>query len=182
MSLIDDTYFSIDVVIPSNDDSEIQAYIDRYEPEILKSLLGYELYKLVAAYNVLTSPQRIKDLVEGKEYEYNGMTIKWNGLINTEKISLIAYYVYYKWLEVNGTQVGSVGLTVPMQENSQPISHIADQARVWNEMLKYYGKLPSYFHIEQPYYESAYLFLTEHEDDYPEWEFNELDLKNRFGI
>jgi len=181
MSLIDTSYFIKDVNIPVGDNSNLGNDITKFEPEILKQLLGYELWKLVDAYNASTSPQRIKDLVEGKEYtvSYNSrdQLIKWNGLKNSNKISLIAYYVYFMWQTINTTTTSNVGVVGSVSENSIVVSPAQKMGSAWHNMRKLYG------HSGQSILEpSAYNFLTEYEDDYEEWIFNDIGMVNMFGL
>ena len=94
MSLIDATYFKNDINLPSETYGNLSGFIAKFEKELLIRLFGYGLYKLINAYNAETSPQRIKDIVVGKEFTDGDYTYKWNGLVNAEKVSIIAYYVY----------------------------------------------------------------------------------------
>ena len=177
MSLIDSTYFVFDINIPASDYSDLAAYITRYEKEIIEKLFGYELGALVIAYNVSTSPQRIKDIVEGKEYTVGDETIKWNGLANTDKISLLAYYVYYKYAKNKASQLTNLGQVRPVVENSA----IADPSQVlssaWHNLRRLYG-----YSGQNSLIPSAYNFLTEHESDYSEWVFTRLGSVNTFDL
>jgi len=185
VSLISSTYFQqIDILIPS-EQVDLSTLIARYEPEILKKLLGYELYDILNTYGSTgTGTARLDDLRDGKEYTLNGETVKWPGLINSEKRSLIAYYCYYKWLEITITGVGSAGLFIADMENSTKASHINNMMYAWSEMLRLYGYPKVYFDdlTDDPYKESAYNFLLANKSDYPEWTFEVLEPKNRFGI
>ena len=51
MSLIDQTYFNGTIAIPTSKYEPIQGLIDRYEPQLIIDLFGYELAKLVKAYD-----------------------------------------------------------------------------------------------------------------------------------
>jgi hypothetical protein len=169
MSLIDSTYFQLEINIPDSDYNDLSAYITRYEKEILIKLLGYELWKLVDAYDSSTSPQRIKDIVEGKEYELSdGELIKWNGLKNSDKISLIAYYVYYWYLRNNATSLQGIGVVKQKGENSNIANMNMKISAAWNRL--------------QELYYSAYEFLSENESDYEEWEFSNLGSVNNWDL
>lgn len=174
---IDETYFVNDIVLPDSAESNLENDIARYEPEILKELLGYELWGLT---NSETST-RMTELIEGKEYtvSYNGrdQTIKWNGLQNSELISLIAYYVYY-WVQRNNvTHTTSLGELTSKQENS--MIAIANQkiGNAWHRMRQLFG------YVGQNELEpSAYNFLKANEDTYEEWVFTDIGKVNQFGI
>jgi len=175
MSLIDKTYFVKDINIPDSDYNDLTAYITRYEKEILQKLLGYELWVLVEAYDVTTSPQRIKDIVEGKEYTVGEYTCKWNGLANDDLISLIAYYVFFYWLQSRSTVTGNVGELKLQSENSENASIVQKLVFAWTKLEQLAQG------VGYPY-DSLYSFLSENESDYPEWVFTELDNINVWGI
>ena len=175
MSLIDKTYFVKDINIPHSDYSDLDNYITRYEKEILIKLLGYELATLVLAYNSATSPQRIKDIVEGKEYTVGSYTVKWNGLKNTEKVSLIAYYVFYWWARNNATFTATTGEMKSVSEN-------AEAAKLTQRMSNAWSRLEELAQSTEYPYQSLYYFLIENESDYPEWEFTVLGNINGFDL
>lgn len=181
-NLTDQTYFdSYPIKLPDGENSSRTELIDRYEPEILKKLLGYELWKLVAAYDAGTSPQRIKDLVEGKEYTVNHegrvQTIKWNGLKNTEKESLITYYCYFFWQKNNASHTGNVGELTPKQQYSKIANGAEKAAHAWFLCRELYG-----FYGQDELEPSAFNFLTEFESEYPEWVFKKLGQVFANGI
>jgi len=173
MSLIDSTYFVKDINLPTGSAyTDIDSYITRYEKEILIKLLGYELWKLVDAYDPTTSDQRIKDLVEGKEWTYNDTLIKWNGFKNDDKVSLIAYYVYYWYVRNRNVNFQTTGTQKAKNENSVMASPVLSLTQAWTRLENLYQYDP----------ESAYFFLNENSDDYPEWDFTLLKSVNGFDL
>ena len=98
-NIIDSTYFTGEILLTNKDAlaTDLTQAINQYEKEILISLLGYKLYKLMSASPTV---EPYKSLIEGAEFDltFAGITqtLKWEGLKNSAKISLIAYYVYYK--------------------------------------------------------------------------------------
>lgn len=178
MSLIDKTYFSLDHAIPESDYSTITAHITKYEPEILKKALGYTLYKLMID-NAADEPY--KSLIEGKEYEiqYDGQThkVKWNGLKNEDKNSLIAYYVYYWWQRNQASLTIYTGEIKPMHENATNASLMQKISNAWTRLLELYG-YPEQDRL-QP---SLYNYLLENESDFPSWIFTELGSVNIFDL
>jgi len=177
MSLIDKTYFVHDINIPDDDYEALAPIITRYEKEILISLFGYALWKLINAYNSGTSPQRIKDIVEGKEYTVSGETIKWNGLQNTDKISLIAYYVFYWYLRNETTRTSTLGEVGSKNENAIPASPAQRLSGAWHRLRELYG-----FASQDSLIASAYNFMTEHESNYDEWVFTDIGTVNSFDV
>jgi len=182
MSIIDSDYFKQDINLPtSNANTDIDNVITLYEPRILEEVLGYELGQLVNDYVAVSSPQPILDLVEGKEYtiDYNGrtQTLKWNGLKNEIKVSLIAYYVYVMWQRNHASNTTNVGETASEVELSNRVSPAQKMGSAWykmRELLGYSGQ-----GITKP---SMYNFLKENESDYPELIFSDVGRMNMFGI
>lgn len=177
MSLIDSTYFVRDCFLPPGTYNDISASLTRYERDILIQILGYGLAKLVLAYDSSTSPQRIKDIVEGKEYSEGVFTVKWNGLKNTEKVSILAYYTYKEYVKNHSVDFQNTGTIASMVENGVNVGPgvlIQRASSNMRQLIGYYG--------QSLYAGSLYNFLTHHIADYPEWVFNEFHSENIFGI
>jgi len=178
MSLLDATYFArVDCGIPQGTYNTITETIARYERDFLIQCLGYDLYKLVAAYNSGTSPQRIKDIVEGKEYTEGDYTVKWNGLTNTDKVSPLAYYCLIQWIRDNAQNLQNVGGVEPMTENGTVISPAQMMQRAAVKMRELVG-----YPGQDIYAGSLYNFLLTYESTYPEWIFNECRPINAFDL
>lgn len=81
--------------------ADIQSYIDQYEREILIKGLGPALYQIVKdnyTGEILNeaAPIEVKDLVQGKTYEVDGLQVTWEGLT-----PLLGNYVFYKfWVQM----------------------------------------------------------------------------------
>jgi len=178
MSLIDYAYFVRDCNIPNPTatTTNLAAAITRYEPEILEYLLGYSLAKLVIAYSG-ASEQRIKDIVDGKEYLQGTYTVNWNGLKNSELVSLLAYYVYIEYLKDKTLSFQNVGVIESMVENGVnvgPSALIQRASLSLRELAGYYG--------QDVYAPSLFNFLRAYESTYPELIWKEYKLVNAFGI
>ena len=144
--LIDIDYFKGALNIPNiekDTDSFNQNYIGLYEPEILTQLLGNDLYQQVLANYDTNTDDKWRDLVEGKTYivTISGIdySVKWNGLINSEQISLIAYYVYYKYVDINFQQLTGLGVGAQAMENATIIDPNKKLVWSWNECRKLSG-------------------------------------------
>jgi len=192
MSLIDDSYLIKEINIPANDDDTIQSYIDRYEPDVVFDLFGYELGTEVLAFdteNPGSSTQRIQDIVVGKEYTVDGsncgfinpsgndIAVKWNGLINAEKKSLNAYWVFYWFCRENESTVTNVGGAASNMENAKNVGFGAKAYKAYFDMIKLYGQVSQPGNIP-----SCYNFMYEHKDTYPEWVFQIKEQVNFMGI
>lgn len=203
MAFIDSTYFKGEIAIPgASSETALTTAITQYEKEILIKLLGYKLYSLLEADLVNDAPvtQKYIDLVNGKEFtlSYNGADhlVKWEGLINTAKESLLAYYVYYKYVERNITSFYGTGVSqTNTQEGWQRVSPESKMINAWERIRELYGKIPPQY---KRYYNrpvlgaevpgvlelsgSAYNFLLTNIADYPDWVFTPLWNMNQFGI
>jgi hypothetical protein len=116
-NLIDITYFVNDISLPvDTQTAQINAKIRMYEPIILTDVLGYDLYK-----KMLAGPtdQKYLDLINGKEYKAEGVYYNWRGLVNANKDSLIAYYVWIKFVQADKGYVSGSGVKQLETENSK---------------------------------------------------------------
>lgn len=183
MSLIDSIYFTELIAVPTSKyGNDIDTYITRYEEEILTDLLGYSLYSDFVDGLAAPSPdQKWLDLRDGKTYEidYNGETrkVKWNGLINSNKVSLIAFYVFCMYKEVNQTITTNIGGVDPKAENAQRVIEADKFSESWRRFLDLYGR-----DSDSELKPTAYNFLNEFEDDYSNWEFTSKGTVNTFDI
>ena len=193
---IDSTYFVGEINIPqASTDAQLTQAIAQYEKEILIQLLGYPLYSLLIddCTNYVPATQKYIDLVNGADFThaYGGdeVTLHWNGLKNTELQSLIAYYVFYKYVERDVTRLYPVGVSMSKEGNDfLRVSPVNKLCAAWERMRELYGKLPSRFSSPfVPSYAynsdaSAYNFLLANIDDYPDWKFTPQRMINAFGI
>ena len=199
-NLIDDTYFIGDITIPNVNSSDVNDTLDHditiYEKEILIKLLGYPLYKLMTTTPTL-SP--FKELIEGEEFsfELDGDTIdvKWEGLQNNNKISLISYFVYYKHREKTNKLSTGIGELLSNSENGIRMSPVQKLVNAWNRMLELYGEIEeeqlvfngiskrdntTYVHLDDS--PSAYNYLLAKIDVFPTWIFTQIPDINEFGF
>lgn len=144
-NLIDNTYFIIDISLPVDEISaELTSYITRFEKEILISSLGYDLYNQFATALAGTPDQKWVDLRDGKTYVVDGITKKWDGFINTDKKSLIAYYVYFQYLRYSSSYMATSGVKVSNSENSINISPIIKQVDAYNSCVDMVNELDEF--------------------------------------
>jgi len=191
--LIDVDYFKGALQIP-NLDKDTTAfennYITPYEKEILVRLLGYDLYNQLITNYVSGTPSVWVDLVEGADFTVTkdtvDYTVHWNGLINTEEISLIAYYVYFNYVQQNYQQLTGLGVGSQNMENSQ-IVH-PNQKLVWsnNECVKLagtYNCITTGENLTSDSLEpSLFNFILNNLTDYPNWYYTPLETINILGI
>ena len=166
--LIDESYFdNPEIAIPSGSYDTRAEFIDRYEPKILEQLFGYELAKEIAAYTV-ASDQRIKDIVEGKEFTYGGILLNWVGLQNNNKVSIIAYYVYYWWQRQNISKTNTNTEIKVVSENSVPVTPVQKLSSAWTEYENQQIML--------------FAFMGVNKLDYPDWRGEPLGNINGFDL
>lgn len=202
-NLINEDYFVRDISIPTGTPDEVarlDSEIEKYEKEVLLKVLGYDLY-----YEFINNPieQRFLDIRNGKEFVFDlcGKTIKrkYVGLTNSQKESLIAYYVYFYITRDRVSFTSSTGEINPDNENSNQISPYGKMVSAWNNyvemagdltctryndpyFLDYFYKLEisSYMHVND--HPSLYNFLLANKEVYPEWEFDPCEKISIFGI
>jgi len=186
MSLIDSTYFIREINLPDNSlTSDMSYFITQYEKEVLIKLLGYESYVLLKAAIDDGSPgyggtDKWVWLIKGHEYEveYGGtQTIKWNGLVNTDLVSFLAYYIYYQWMKFHVSDTTSVGESITEKENALGISPSHKMVSAWNNFIDLYGQVGD--PVIKP---SAYNFLHKYESDYDKWIFTPMEKINILSI
>ena len=204
-NLIDTTYFIEEIEIPNANQDEIEedvtGSITQYEREVLVSLLGYPLYKLLRDSAFVDGDASIWDkLVNGDDFSFtlNSQTVelRWDGLRGFEKKSLIAYYVYYMHRRKRASYHAGTGIEVEAaSDNAAPASVYHKMVEVWNEFVNMYGdptddygyvidipaELDNYTHHNN--LASAYNYLLAKKADFPTWKFKSQGGElNRFGF
>lgn len=129
--------------------NEADKLIMRYEKEILQQTLGYSLYKAFMAQfdyastnNIHTikdsADQKWKDLLNGKEYTKNGVTVVWQGVIFEDEDvdrSFITNYVYCKWLSVKHNKHLGVGLSKPEAKGATRVGPTYNYVEAYNDFV-----------------------------------------------
>ena len=122
---------------------QLQAEIDEKEYEFILSFLGYEqteeLFNQFEADGTwkVSALLKWKNLVDGTEF--NGK--KWEGLrysAGTQKISIIAYYVFFYYLKEDFATYSTTGIQVAQAENSTTQLPNEKQASAWNKFVNMY--------------------------------------------
>lgn len=216
MYIIDETYFIKDLQVPnlsemdSDNLAELETYIDKYVPELLQNLLGYDLFELLNS-NLEpnrvdvkpTAPQKIKDLVNGKVYQVDGKNKKWKGLVYEEglyKGSLLAKFVFYFWLMEKSSLVTTTGEKLIDSQNAINVNSTQRLVGVWNDFLKDYqgNKTVNYrrntvfvsnfqnhacgSNYIQSDFVSLLQFLSDHKTDFPIDNLFLLKPQNQLGL
>jgi len=196
MSVIDGSYFINEITLANIKEhgsytSVITNAIDKYEPEIMIDLLGYELYGLLIAdlsKDIGDREQRFIDLVDGAEFRHpdTDQLLKWIGLQNTQKESLIAYYVFFNHVYNSNIQMSGLGTVRHEGKNSENVSPFDKLQVAWENFQRLYANFD--YDVNECYFSedgvlvddlsgvfntlpTAYNFLYANKDDYPEWVF-----------
>lgn len=169
----------------------LNAVIDRVEHDLLINALGYEQYTELQSQftdngDWIDEPlQKWVDLVDGKG--------EWKGLrytLGTNKVSLIAYYVYYKFLSQSVSYFTTTGLVTNRGENGQRMMPEGEMCDMWNAFVyMYQGGYDYRFKYLNwcvcdvlPYDYSLLRFLTSNSDVYNTSFFRCYELKNMWSI
>lgn len=136
-NLVTNLMFVAEINIPNNTSPEvvetINWLINKYEPEILEKLMGYELY---GAYISNPEDQRIVDLISGVEYvKDDGTLAQWKGLKQSSTVSILANYIYYQWQVFNVVKQGGQNTVIPKGAMSINISPNIKMIKAWNDLV-----------------------------------------------
>jgi hypothetical protein len=114
--------FEVGLVIGQAEKPEVAArvqwFIDEYEPEYLKKLLGKELARLFQ-----------------EEYVKENHDAKWDKLADAIK-KMIARYVYYHYHRKSETVTTGVGEEIAQAENAIRTTIFPKAVDAWNEMVE----------------------------------------------
>jgi len=146
-NLIDSTYFINELFVPNLEragtSEKLSNLITKYQRKILIDALGMDLY-LALNTNYNSSVQdKWYELVHGLEYDIDygegDYTMKWNGLVNTEKESLLAYFTFYYLLLNHQTSFFNTGIGNAEANNIKSSTAKYKLVQAWNEGIELYG-------------------------------------------
>ncbi len=217
---VDKTYFIKELTIPNVNDagdaSTLLTFdIDKYGRLLNKKALGNVLYADLDSYLVDGNlpaippdptpdpvPAKWRNYVDGTTYTKDGKTYTWQGLKYTEgsfKTSIIAYYVYYFWVENQISLLTPIGLKMVDAKNASGVNPTQLMVSVWNEFLRQYQNdvfenRPNFYYINgvpitdwmgqerSDNYVSLLTFLEDNKTDYPDAAMQRYEFKNQLGI
>lgn len=173
MSLIDVSYFIRDINIPNVTNpatlEKINSFIAKYEKECLINLFGYSIYKEI----IEGTTARSVALKTGEEFtSVYGELKQWDGLVNSDKNSLIAYYVYFYIQRSNASVTTGVAVKVPKSEAATTVTPYAKMIEAWNNYIDSCTLM--------------YYYLVSKASDFPDLDYckveSNLEKINMFGL
>ena len=211
MYIIDDTYFQApkrEIANLNEADSRSFAELEMLIDYKCRSLLLYfltveevselESHLVNGLFPTVTTgiPQKWIDLVNGKTYELNGVSLVWNGLKyskGTFKGSLLADYVYYFWLIDQVSYMTGTGDSKANPKGAKSVNPTQRLVRVWNDFVEQYqmdgfgfydpfGLYYGYFNAFQKSDVSLIQFLQDNNEIYPNENRRYFELQNQMGL
>lgn len=158
--IIDSSYFVRNLALPQVGNPEgliaVNAFIAKYEPQFLECALGFDLAQAFADGIEDSLPeQRWVDLLEGADYSWKGRNNRWEGFENAAKLSPIANYVFYQFVDNKASTFALTGHIVSQTENNRTVNGVDRLVDTWNEMVDFNTRLMH--------------FLRANKANYPEW-------------
>lgn len=180
MALIDYTYFKGKINIPSAKDGVStvtgntldDTYLATYEEDYLRIALGYDLYKAFTdGLNEIPIATKWTDLRDGKEYTINSNTYKWDGFVNSRKVSPIANYIFCIYAADASVSMQGTGALIQNTQNAVNVSPSQLIAQAWADMKKMNVSL--------------YHYLDNHQSTYTEYAdslIGDFGYRNHLGL
>ena len=137
--------------IANLDEGRVGPFIIEAQECDLKPILNDAFYYYVVK-NINNSA--IQELIYGKEYEYQGVTYYFNGLV-----AVLAYYTLVRLIQSNQLNVTNFGVVLKNTQQSTPAEPAAIQAEV-----------KSLRSAAIRYQEDLVLFLSRNKVTYPLWD------------
>jgi hypothetical protein len=128
---------------------KLTEFIVEYEPKILKSILGYPLYKLFVAAEIIEGDLYDK-ILTGCDYTDNtGLTLEWEGL-KSILVPFITFF-YLRWNEKKASQGGEFEAKF---DNGIKTNNVSEQCIAWNDGIENANILREYLIINLILYPS----------------------------
>lgn len=151
-NIVNQSFFVGELELPNlNNSAELErltTVINRVEPDCLLKIMGYPLYKLFGS----ESSGRMTDLLSGAEYtDSYGVLQKWPGIKHDTIISLIANYVYFKYLELKKASLSGTGTSISKPEAGAAYSPGDKMAIAWNFFSEEVRKMSDFLWNKKDY-------------------------------
>lgn len=186
----------------TKENEDLTFFVKKYERELLVNALGLTLYNELKA---LQTPYlgKWKGLIDGESYTVDDNSYRWDGLKGFNGNSLVANYIYCKWIRNDESVYTTTGVVQNTAKNARSFSLTPKYIKVWNEFIAQYqgNKTNTYPKIINNHYgdigldfydakESAFRSLCEYIKDknkmdsslFPDAPLRLYELQNSFGI
>jgi hypothetical protein len=142
---------------------KVQNCINKWEPDLLRTLLGVAMYdEYIAALAAPLVDDKWIKLTNGTNYtDVAGNQRYWPGLRSMTDNAIVCY-VYYWYIRTETVILSGSGPVITQNENSVRASPVALQARVYNDMVKLNKRL--------------FDFLRSNMDLYPDWPYYDINF------
>lgn len=174
--MLDETYFVGELSIAQLNDPSVLENFEvlnkKYQRKFLRSVFGIEMARLIEEdldKEEEDQEERFQKIINGDFFMDNDNSIEWIGLVNEEKLSPLANYVFYYIAQEGETYQAQFGESAGVSENSKRVSVDDRLVAVWNEMVEYL--------------EPLYCYLEEYKDLYPEFrKLVKFEIINTFNL
>jgi hypothetical protein len=155
--IIDSTYFINKLALPQLSNAEgliaVNNFILQYESEFLECALGFDLWQAFVAGVEDSSPEeRWLWLLEGQNYTINGRNGTWRGFENHSKLSPIANYVFYQFMDNKAVDFVLTGNVISSTENNRTVNGVDRMIDTWNRMVDLNTDLIQYLRANKSLY------------------------------
>lgn len=182
---------------------KINHFITKYERELLIGFLGIALYnELNTALDDLPSADiKWQNLVNGTDYVKDSVTYRFDGLRGFDKDSLVAFYVFCKYMENDESYYSTTGTVKSMASNAEVFTPTRKYIDAWyifldkyqdsesKDEVKYiidnYGNVVGidyYNQQENNTLVTLETYLKDHESDFEGYNFKHYTGTNSLGI
>jgi hypothetical protein len=167
--------------VPNQEESrDFISFIEEKEEELLRMILGDELYdEFAAGLETSGTVEQIWTDLKGEEgvsYEYSGKNYTYKGLKD-----LLKPGVFSEWMPLSTYKFTNIGF---IENNAPQQSKLIDdqyafQVDYWNKFVSKVGySYPYGYNCKNTFYG----FMKAHSSDYPSWVFKCPRYKNRYDL
>lgn len=185
-----------------NSKSSVQYFIDVYERRLLVNFLGIELYnELVTVYPNIEDVGNEKwfDLVYGTDYINDDTKLRFDGLLGSNKDSLISAFVFCKYLENDNSYYSTSGVIKNTSSDYSNFDPTQKYISAYLDFLHKYqnenkedfepfvsscGSFVDYynFDIDTETFVSLETYMKHNKELFEGYKFKRYDYLNSFGV
>ena len=146
--IVDTTYFkgmiNVQFAESAAAANTILGQYEWVEKDILKKAFGPPLYELYVA-GIAAETQKYENIRDGTTYTVTNkdgdtVTVRWNGLLNTDKDSLLAYFIFAQYAADQNSYNTSIGEQSANNQNSTLVFPESKIRQAYNRGVELYGQ------------------------------------------